>query len=154
MLGVACTHDRLHLQRFQTRVHRHQRGQRRPQRAGVRGPRPPERHPAPPQSRTEGADPEELFAAGYASCFLSALQSVARRDNITVGTPQARAHVSLHAEQGGSYHLSVQLQIHLPGTDDATAEALIHAAHATCPYSRAIAGNVQVDLELHSNPLL
>ncbi|GGR56384.1 organic hydroperoxide resistance protein [Deinococcus seoulensis] len=108
----------------------------------------------PPQSRTEGADPEELFAAGYASCFLSALQSVARRDNITVGTPQARAHVSLHAEQGGSYHLSVQLQIHLPGTDDATAEALIHAAHATCPYSRAIAGNVQVDLELHSNPLL
>ncbi|OWL96877.1 hypothetical protein CBQ26_07755 [Deinococcus indicus] len=52
----------------------------------------------PPQSRSEGADPEELFAAGYASCFLSALQSVARRDGVTVGTPQARAHVGLHAE--------------------------------------------------------
>ncbi len=108
----------------------------------------------PPQSRTEGTDPEELFAAGYASCFLSALQSVARRDGVTIGTPQARAHVGLHAEATGTYHLSVLLQIHLPGTDDDTAERLVHAAHATCPYSRAVAGNVPVDLELHRDPLL
>ena len=94
----------------------------------------------PANASTQGADPEELFAAGYASCFLSALQSVARRDGVTVGgTPQARAHVSL-------------MQVYLPDTPLDTGEALLRAAHAVCPYSRAVAGNVPVELELHAQP--
>lgn len=106
----------------------------------------------PANSSVQGADPEELFAAGYASCFLSALQSVARRDGITVGgTPQARAHVSLNQDAQG-YGLSVLMQVYLPDTPLETGEALLRAAHAVCPYSRAVAGNVPVELELHAQP--
>ncbi|UBV44986.1 Ohr family peroxiredoxin (plasmid) [Deinococcus taeanensis] len=107
----------------------------------------------PPHARTEGTDPEELFAAGYASCFLSALQSVARRDGVTIGTPQGRAHVSLHTDASGGYSLGVKMQVFLPGTPHDTATQLLHAAHAVCPYSRAVAGNVDVQLEVLSAPL-
>lgn len=106
----------------------------------------------PGRTRQEGTDPEELFAAGYASCFLSALNEVADARGLKLASPQAKGLVSLHMGSQKDFFLSVVLQVYVPGVDHDTAQELVKTAHAVCPYSRAIQGNVDVKLEVLDAP--
>jgi lipoyl-dependent peroxiredoxin len=95
----------------------------------------------------EGTNPEQLFAAGYAACFHSALRVVARRANADVTDSAVTARVGIGPE-GPAYGLAVTLLVHLPNVSEATAKELTDAAHQVCPYSRATRGNVVVDLRV------
>lgn len=89
-------------------------------------------------------NPEQLFAAGYAACFHSALKLVARRDGVAVEDSAVTADVSVHPTDGGGFQLSVDLEVELGGVDQAQADALVEAAHQVCPYSNATRGNIEV----------
>jgi Ohr subfamily peroxiredoxin len=91
-------------------------------------------------------NPEQLFAAGYAACFDSALNLVIRMGKIEAGETTVTANVSLGKTDAGSYTLAVELHAKIPGVDQATAEGLIAKAHEVCPYSNATRGNIAVTL--------
>ena len=91
-------------------------------------------------------NPEQLFAAGYAACFHSALKLVAGKDTLDVTGTEVSASVSLGMLDTGGFGLSVELDVFAPALDKATAEALVARAHAVCPYSNATRGNVDVTL--------
>jgi Ohr subfamily peroxiredoxin len=93
-------------------------------------------------------NPEQLFAAGYAACFHSALRVVARRAKVSVDGSTVHARVGIGPNGKGGYGLEVTLVVSLPGTDDATAQQLTEAAHQVCPYSNATRGNIDVTLEV------
>lgn len=93
-----------------------------------------------------GSNPEQLFAAGYAACFESALSFVARRDGLTLKDVSLTAHVSLNKTGDSQFDLGVELHGSFPGMDKAAAEKLMQDAHQICPYSRATRGNVPVKL--------
>lgn len=95
----------------------------------------------------DGANPEQLFAAGYAACFHSALQMVARAEKADVTDSSVGARVGI-GKDGEGFGLEVTLEVVLPNVDDATARALMEKAHQVCPYSRATRGNIEVTLEL------
>ncbi len=92
-------------------------------------------------------NPEQLFAAGYAACFQSALAVVGRRANVDTSGSLVEADVSIGTVPGGGYGLSVALKIAIPGVDRATVRSLTEAAHKVCPYSNATRGNIDVTLE-------
>jgi len=92
-------------------------------------------------------NPEQLFAAGYAACFHSALQVVARRQKIRTADSAVVAEVSLLPTDEGGFQLAVALHVELGGVDQATADALVQAAHQVCPYSNATRGNVDVTVD-------
>ncbi|AFZ65828.1 organic hydroperoxide resistance protein [Deinococcus peraridilitoris] len=92
-----------------------------------------------------GTNPEQLFAAGYASCFQSAIGVIARQENIEFGDSTVTALVGLLRDEQG-YGLDVELQITLPGLSREQAEDLVHKAHQVCPYSRITRGNLDVRL--------
>jgi Ohr subfamily peroxiredoxin len=89
-------------------------------------------------------NPEELFAAGYAACFQSALQVVARRTKVSVDGSTVAANVTIGTIEGGGFGLAVALDVHIPDVDADTAETLIEGAHEVCPYSNATRGNIEV----------
>src|SRR4051812_1404387 len=94
-----------------------------------------------------GTNPEQLFAAGYAACFASAMGLVAGKKNIDVSDASVTAEVGLGSNGQGGFALTVTLRVELP--DSLTAEAgrdLVEAAHQVCPYSNATRGNVPVEL--------
>ena len=95
----------------------------------------------------DGANPESLFAAGYAACFHSALMAAARRQKISVDGSSVGSRVNLHRHEGG-FHLSVLLEVNIPGLPTGEAEALAYAAHAVCPYSNALRNNVLVSISV------
>jgi lipoyl-dependent peroxiredoxin len=95
----------------------------------------------------EVSNPEQLFAAGYASCFLSALASVARTRKVKVSGANVRARVTIAAGVDG-FGLAVELVAHLPGVEPELGEELLAAAHGKCPYSKAISGNIPVTFRL------
>jgi lipoyl-dependent peroxiredoxin len=91
-------------------------------------------------------NPEQLFAAGYAACFLGAMKFVGNRDKIAVP-----ADVSVTAQigigprdDGAGFGITAALTVHLPGVEAATADDLIARAHVVCPYSHATRGNITV----------
>lgn len=95
-------------------------------------------------------NPEQLFAAGYAACFLSAIKAVAGRQKIAV-SPEASvaATVGIGTPASGTgYGLQARLQVSLPGLEPAVAQGLVDAAHRVCPYSNATRGNIRVDVAL------
>ncbi|WP_144125203.1 organic hydroperoxide resistance protein [Catellatospora sichuanensis] len=97
---------------------------------------------------TGGAtNPEQLFAAGYAACFHSALRLVARRAKVDVDGSEVTAHVGL-GRAGAGFALSVTLEVALPGVPADTARQLVDTAHQVCPYSNATRGNIAVQLVL------
>ena len=101
---------------------------------------------APPKEiggRGGATNPEQLFAAGFAACFHSALQAVARQAKVTIDGSSVTAAVDL-GRDGEAFGLAVRLEAHLPGLDDDTASALLDGAHAVCPYSNATRGNIEV----------
>jgi osmotically inducible protein OsmC len=97
-----------------------------------------------------GTNPEQLFAAGYAACFASAVQSSAMRegDAADVEGATVTAHVSIGAQGKGRFGLAVKLEVGLPALDQAAAEDLARRAHERCPYSNATRGNVEVELDV------
>ncbi|GAA4381413.1 organic hydroperoxide resistance protein [Hymenobacter koreensis] len=95
-------------------------------------------------------NPEQLFAAGYASCFQQALLVVAQRSNQKLD-PQStvKCAVSL-TQEGEAYGLDVTLDVNLPGTTDA--DRMVHEAHRICPYSVGTRGNIDVALLVNGQP--
>ncbi|MCF8609837.1 organic hydroperoxide resistance protein [Gordonia sp. HY285] len=92
----------------------------------------------------EGANPEQLFAAGYAACFHSALQMVARSQKVDLGDSSVGARVGIGPNGSGGFELTVALEVIIPDLDHDAAQALADAAHQVCPYSNAVRGNVDV----------
>lgn len=92
-------------------------------------------------------NPEDLFAAGYAACFHSALKMVAGKLHVPVRDSVVTARVGIGPE-GESFALDVDIRVALPGVEAAKAEELVHTAHTLCPYSKATRGNINVRLEL------
>jgi Ohr subfamily peroxiredoxin len=92
-------------------------------------------------------NPEQLFAAAYASCFHGALRLVARNKGVRIGddaTVEAAVDLSKDAT---SFAISATLTAHLPGLEQSQADELVAAAHEVCPYSKATRGNVEVQLK-------
>ena len=94
-----------------------------------------------------GTNPEQLFAAGYASCFLSALSLVAAKREIDTTETTVTADVGLRAEPGG-VGLVAELRVRMPGVEREMAEKLVERAHRVCPYSRATRDNIEVALTI------
>ena len=91
-------------------------------------------------------NPEQLFAAGYAACFHSALKLVAGKAKVDMTDSEVVADVSIGDNGNGGFGLAVQLEITIPGADEATAQQLAEQAHQVCPYSNATRGNIEVNL--------
>ncbi|HET9611686.1 MAG TPA: organic hydroperoxide resistance protein [Acidimicrobiales bacterium] len=93
-------------------------------------------------------NPEQLFAAGYAACFHSALKFAALGDRLDIGDSEVSASVGIGVLPSGGFGLTVELDVHLPSLEPSVARAVIERAHATCPYSNATRGNIDVTLTL------
>lgn len=96
----------------------------------------------------EYTNPEQLFAAGYSACFDSALSRVIRMEKVTTGETSVTARVGIGANAEGGFGLAVELDVNVPGVDEATAQALVAKAHQVCPYSNATRGNIEVKLSV------
>lgn len=94
-----------------------------------------------------GTNPEQLFAAGWAACFHSALKGVAAVQKIKFTDSAVVAEVGLHPAGDGAYGLSAALHVELAGVDQATADQLVETAHKVCPYSNATRGNIPVTID-------
>ncbi|MFJ3823347.1 organic hydroperoxide resistance protein [Streptomyces nodosus] len=94
----------------------------------------------------QGTNPEQLFAAGYAACFASALGVVGRQAKVDVSDAAVTGEVGI-GKQGEGFALAVTLRVELPDSiDKATGRKLVEQAHQVCPYSNATRGNIPVDL--------
>jgi lipoyl-dependent peroxiredoxin len=93
-------------------------------------------------------NPEELFAAGYAACFHSALKAVAARRKLTLTDTAITVDVGIGPNGQGGFGLTVTIEAELPSVDEATGRELLDQAHQVCPYSNATRGNVEVSLNL------
>ncbi|MBD2762147.1 organic hydroperoxide resistance protein [Kocuria sp. cx-455] len=105
---------------------------------------------APPQEMGgsgNGSNPEQLFAAGYAACFHSALQLVAKSAKKDLGDSAVGAQVSI-GKEGEGFGLSVILEAVIPNLPEDEARELVEQAHQVCPYSRATRGNIEVELRV------
>ena len=91
-------------------------------------------------------NPEQLFAAGYAACFHSALKLVAGKAKVDMTDSEVVADVSIGNNGEGGFGLAVQLEVTIPGADATTAQQLAEQAHQVCPYSNATRGNIEVKL--------
>jgi Ohr subfamily peroxiredoxin len=101
-----------------------------------------------PGTTGSGTNPEQLFAAGWSACFIGAMGLAAGKMKLTLPADLAvDAEVDL-VTADGDYFLQARLNVSLPGVEHDTAQALVDAAHQTCPYSKAIRGNVDVVINL------
>ena len=91
-------------------------------------------------------NPEQLFAAGYAACFHSAVKVVAGREKVDTTGTEVSASVGIGVLPNGGFGLQVALDVHAPALDKETAERLVAKAHEVCPYSNATRGNIEVTL--------
>jgi Ohr subfamily peroxiredoxin len=100
---------------------------------------------SPPGGHGTGTNPEQLFAAGWSTCFDSAIGIAARRQKVALPegfSIDAQVDLSL---QNGFYTLGARLHVNLPGLPRDVAQALVDEAHTLCPYSRATHGNISVE---------
>ncbi|MEO9174246.1 MAG: Ohr family peroxiredoxin [Gaiellales bacterium] len=93
-----------------------------------------------------GTNPEQLFAVGYAACFQSALMGIARGKNINIDDCSITSRVGTGPVASGGFGLEVRLELTAPSLSVEDAAALMTRAHKRCAYSRAIDGNVPVEL--------
>ena len=95
-----------------------------------------------------GTNPEQLFAAGWSACFMSAIGLAAAQRKISLPPDRAiDAEVDLGTHDGG-HVLRARLNVSLPGLDRDVARAIVDAAHQICPYSKATRGNIEVSINL------
>jgi Ohr subfamily peroxiredoxin len=103
---------------------------------------------ATPGTAGTGTNPEQLFAAGWSACFMSAIGLAAAQKKIPLPADRAiDAEVDLGTNDGG-YLLRARLNVSLPGLDREVAQGLVNAAHQYCPYSKATRGNIDVTINL------
>ena len=98
-----------------------------------------------------GTNPEQLFAAGYAACFIGAMKFVAGTHKITLPAETSiDSNVSFGPLAGGAkgFGIGVDMTVHIPGMEKAEAEKLVQEAHEVCPYSNATRGNIDVTLSV------
>ena len=101
-----------------------------------------------PGAPGNGTNPEQLFAAGWSACFLSAIKHVAASMKVRLpADPVIDAEVDLLTGDGG-YFLQARLNVSLAGLDRQTAQTILEGAHQTCPYSKATRGNINVAINL------
>ena len=97
-------------------------------------------------SEGDATNPEQLFAAGYAACFGSAMAVVAGKRGQDVSDSSVTGRVALGQIDGGAFGLAVELRVELPSMEQEEAEKLVTRAHQVCPYSNATRGNIDVRL--------
>ena len=103
---------------------------------------------SPPGTSGTGTNPEQLFAAGWSTCFLSAIKLLAGKKKVALPADVAvDAEVDL-GTTGGGYQLQARLKVSLPGVPRDVAQSLADAAHQICPYSKATKGNIDVTITL------
>ncbi|WP_197503427.1 organic hydroperoxide resistance protein [Mycobacterium sp. E740] len=95
----------------------------------------------------EGTNPEQLFSAGYAACFLGALRLVAKNNDVKLDDATGiTAQVGFGKDPEGGFGINAHLIGYLPGLEQRAAEDLMNKAHQVCPYSKATRGNIDVKL--------
>jgi Ohr subfamily peroxiredoxin len=95
----------------------------------------------------EGTNPEQLFAAGYAACFLGALRLVSGKARVKLeDATSVSVEIGFGKDSEGGFGLTGKIVGYLPGLDQSVADDLVHQAHGVCPYSKATRGNVDVDV--------
>ncbi len=103
---------------------------------------------SPPGSGKPGTNPEQLFAVGWSACFIGAMGKAAGQRNLRLPAETAvDAEVDLVQNDNG-YALRARLKVSLPGVPRDTAQEIVGQAHQTCPYSKAMRGNIDVAIEL------
>jgi Ohr subfamily peroxiredoxin len=101
-----------------------------------------------PGSKDRGTNPEQLFAAGWSACYIGALGLAAHKLGIKLPLDlSVDAEIDL-GKTGEEFFLQARMFVNLPGIEKQAAEQLIAAAHRTCPYSKAIQGNINVSTQL------
>jgi osmotically inducible protein OsmC len=98
-------------------------------------------------------NPEQLFAAGYGACFLSAVSTIARMQKISAKEFTVDCKVDLGGFENGTFGIAAHLDAHLPGIERDRAHMLVRAAHKRCPYSVATRGNIGVEVLVDGEPL-
>ena len=101
-----------------------------------------------PGTAGTGTNPEQLFAAGYAACFIGAIKAVAGTQKITVPADLSIDSSVDLGKVGEAYGISARLDVSLPGMERGAAQKLVDAAHQVCPYSNATRGNIDVKVTL------
>ena len=101
-----------------------------------------------PGTAGTGTNPEQLFAAGYAACFIGALKAVAGMQKVTLPADLAIISSVDLGKVGQAYGIAAQLNVALPGMERDAAQKLVDAAHQVCPYSNATRGNIDVTINL------
>jgi len=96
-------------------------------------------------------NPEQLFAAGYAACFDSALNHTIRLENVKTGETSVTAKVSIGSLEGGAFGLAVELGVNISEVSIEEAQRLTERAHQVCPYSNATRNNIEVSLVTTNN---
>ena len=95
----------------------------------------------------EGVNPELLFSAGFAACFLGALRLVAKNDDVSLDDATGiTAQIGFGKDSEGGFGINANLIGYLPGLEQSVADDLMNKAHQVCPYSNATRGNIDVEL--------
>lgn len=97
---------------------------------------------------SDGTNPEQLFAAAWGACFQSALMGAARTAGVDASDSTVRVEVSQGPDSTGGYGLAATISVEIPGVEREQSQQLAEAAHATCPYSKATRGNIEVALNV------
>lgn len=106
-----------------------------------------------PGTPSTGTNPEQLFAVGWSACFLSAIKLVAGKMKVRLPAEVAiDPEVDLGMTNGG-YPLQARLNVSLPGIEPAIAQQLMEGAHQECPYSKATRGNINVVINVKTDPV-
>ncbi|HWU97223.1 MAG TPA: organic hydroperoxide resistance protein [Oxalicibacterium sp.] len=101
-----------------------------------------------PGSAGTGTNPEQLFAAGWSACFIGAMGLAAGKMKVKLPTDlSVDAEVDL-CNTDGAYFLQARLNVNVPGLERDVVQALVDAAHQTCPYSKMSRGNIDVQINL------
>jgi osmotically inducible protein OsmC len=101
-----------------------------------------------PGTAGNGTNPEQLFAAGYAACFIGAMKAVAGMQKITLPADLAIDSAVDLGKVGQAYGIAATLNVSLPGMEREAAQKLVDAAHQVCPYSNATRGNIDVTINV------
>jgi Ohr subfamily peroxiredoxin len=101
-----------------------------------------------PPGSGSGTNPEQLFAAGWSTCFLSAIKLIAAKHKVRLPDGLAvDAEVDLLSNHG-EFSLQARLRVHLPGLAPEVSQELVNGAHQICPYSKATRGNIEVAISV------